>query len=157
MKRAQQASIARQTLDERFALGTVAGLVGRPPRGWVRAIRDALGMSTRELGARMGVSHNSVVDIERSEAAGVIKLETLRRAADALGCDLVYALVPRISLDATAKERARELAVVEIARVDRTMALEDQRLRPEQLERRVDVRAAELLETGRLWSVPLTS
>ncbi|MGO6762544.1 helix-turn-helix domain-containing protein, partial [Rhizobium ruizarguesonis] len=55
-----------------------------PPKGWVRALRDALGMTGAQLGTRIGVRPQTVEAIEKSEAAGTIQLNTLRRAAEAL-------------------------------------------------------------------------
>lgn len=83
-------------------------------------------MSTAQLAKRMGVAQPSVVALERSEAAGRIQLDTLRRAAEALDCTLVYALVPNRSLEETIQARAREIAAVELARIEHTMRLEDQ-------------------------------
>ena len=126
----------------------------RPARGWVRAIRDALGMSSRQLAARINISQPAVAQLERSEADGVAQLDTLRRAADALECDLVYVLVPRASLAEIVRNRARAVARADIATVDRTMRLEEQGLTPDQLERRIYDYAAKLITTGRLWDEP---
>jgi predicted DNA-binding mobile mystery protein A len=121
-----QGARARRKLDERLA--PVAATVGARPRsGWVRAIRDALGMSAAELGARMGVSQARVSQIERAEVDHAIKLETLDRAADALGCKVVYALVPNEdSLEAMTLRQARRVARRDLDRVSHTMRLEDQ-------------------------------
>lgn len=71
----------------------------QPPRmGWIRAIRDALGMSGRQPGKRMDVGKMWVGDMERLEATGATTLKTLRRAAEAMDCVLVYALVPKTTL-----------------------------------------------------------
>ena len=82
-----------------------------PGGGWVRAIREALGMSAAELGTRMGIVETSVLRLEQNEHADRVRVDTLRRAAQALECDLVYALVPRRPLqemvDGRAEERAR--------------------------------------------------
>jgi len=95
-----QRQLARRRLDERLALTRKADLT--PPRaGWLRAIRDALGMPARHVADELGVNTNAVFAMERSEQAGTIRLDTLRRAADALDCDVVYALVPRSSLTGT--------------------------------------------------------
>lgn len=99
----------------------------------------------------MKISQPAVVQLERSEADGVIQIDTLRRAADALGCDLVYALVPRGSLEDLVRDRARLLARSEVSDVDRTMRIESQGLTPKQLERRVDAYAEKLIASGRLW------
>ena len=69
-----------------------------PVGGWVKAIRTALGMSGRELGERMGVSQSTITDLEASEHRGTIQLDSLRRAADALDCELVYSIIPKTPL-----------------------------------------------------------
>ena len=90
---------ARRRLDERFRRLRPLADEPRPHKGWIRAIRDALGMSSTELAARIGVSQQRVSQIEQGELQETITLETLRRAANALDCDLVYVLEPRTSLD----------------------------------------------------------
>jgi predicted DNA-binding mobile mystery protein A len=89
---------ARHRLDERLSPLRPVDRYAVPPKGWVRAIRDALGMTGVQLAKRLGISPQSADAMERSEASGAIKLETLRRAAEALDCTLVYALVPNKSL-----------------------------------------------------------
>jgi predicted DNA-binding mobile mystery protein A len=103
-----------------------ADALARPPRGWVKAIRDALGMTTAQLAKRLGVSQPRVVGIEQAEAKGTITLDSLERAAHALDCRLVYALVPRKSLDALVEERAARLASKRMDSTRHTMALEAQ-------------------------------
>ena len=151
MDKQVRATAARVAIDDRFDGQTILSLADLPRQGWVRAIRDALGMSSRQLAARMNISQPAVVQLERSEADGVIQINTLRRAAEALGCDLVYVLVPRRTLDEIVRDRARLLALSEVSNVDRTMRLENQGLTPKQLERRVDAYAEKLIASGRLW------
>ena len=100
--------------------------LGRPPQGWVRTVREALNMPQRELGRRMSVSQPSVQALERREVSGAITIESLERAADALGCDLVYALIPRRSLEETLREQAEQVARTQWNAVAHTMTLEDQ-------------------------------
>jgi predicted DNA-binding mobile mystery protein A len=84
-------------------------------------------MSAAELGARMGVSQARVSQIERAEVDHAVKLATLDRAADALGCKVVYALVPNEdSLEAMTLRQARRVARRDLDRVSHTMRLEDQ-------------------------------
>lgn len=137
-------------LDQRLDAVRALGLV-RPARGWVRAIRDALGMTSEQLAGRLGVTQSAASKLEASEAAGTIKVNTLTMAAEALDCTLVYALVPNESLTATLRERARAVAVHDLAAVDVTMALEDQRvgIDPETVE----AYAESLLASRRLWDV----
>jgi predicted DNA-binding mobile mystery protein A len=115
----------RKRLDERLASLDHEHLQ-IPPKGWIRAIRDALGMSGVQLGKRLKVSPQTVEAMEKSEAAGTIQLNTLKRAAKAMDCTLVYALIPRTSLEDTVKNRARQIATTALARVSHTMKLEDQ-------------------------------
>ena len=128
MKSARIAAQSRDRLDERFArLGSIDRL--RPPaRGWIKAIREALGMSTAQLAERMGVRQPSVVGLERSEEEGRIELASLRRAAEALDCTLVYALVPNKPLATTIRERALALLRQRQQVVAHTMLLEDQQV-----------------------------
>ncbi len=115
MAKADTAAVARKSLDAKFLDGSLGALAARPARGWIRAIRDALGMSSRQLATRMGQSQPAVSQLEHSEVDDRITLATLRRAADALECDLVYALVPRTTLDDTVRRRARSLARRDVA------------------------------------------
>src|SRR5260370_36825963 len=99
----------------------------RPQRGWIRAIREATGVTVRELANRLGKVPSNVIALEKSEAEYRISLGTLRAAADALGCKLVYAFVPkRGSIQELSEERARAKASENVRAVEHTMALEDQ-------------------------------
>lgn len=141
---------SRELLDAHFAEWQPLRELARPPRGWVRAVREALGMSAAVLASRLGITAGAVIRLEQSESADRIRLETLRRAADALNCDLVYALVPRRPLGAVVRERARQLAQVQVAAVEHTMSLEDQATgETKELEDQLTQR---LLERGSLWS-----
>lgn len=123
----------------------------RPPLGWLRAIRESLGMPRDELARRLGVTRQSVADIERSEAEGTIRIETLRRVADALECTVVYALVPSTSLEGMVDRRAREVVAEEMAVARHTMLLEDQATSAEQNDRIVDDAVDRAKRSPRLW------
>lgn len=124
--RPQDRATARRQLDKRLSLSQSADTLTRPPRGWIKAIREALGMTTAQLGKRIGVSQPRAVAIEKAEATGSITLNSLERAAQALDCRLVYALVPRTSLDNIVKERATLLAESRLRATAHTMKLEAQ-------------------------------
>jgi predicted DNA-binding mobile mystery protein A len=151
MLKRQNSQQARTSLDAKFVDGSVRAIADRPVRGWIRAVRDSLGMNTRQLAARMGQSQSAVTQLERSEVDGRARLDSLRRAADALGCDFVYAFVPRSSLDAIVRDRALELARQDLTSIDRTMRLEAQALEESELEQRIANYAARLVSEGRLW------
>ncbi len=141
---------SRELLDGHFDEWQPLRGLARPPRGWVRAIREALGMSAATLAERLGTTAGAVTRLEQSEAADRIRLGTLRRAADALGCDLVCLLVPRRPLTAVVRDRARELAHYQIAATEQTMRLEDQATGvTKELE---DQLTEQLIERGNLWS-----
>ena len=110
MKKARLAAQSRSQLDERFRELGPATRYTPPVRGWIKALREALGMSTAQLAKRLGIKQPSLVALEQSEAKGTIELATLRRVAEALDCTLVYALVPNKPLEttsATARARSR--------------------------------------------------
>jgi predicted DNA-binding mobile mystery protein A len=139
----------RDLLDAHFNEWQPLRKISRPPHGWIRAVREALGMSAAVLADRLDVTPSAVIRLEQSEAADRARLETLRRAADALGCDLVYLLVPRRPLNTVVRERARELAHFQVAAVEQTMRLEDQATGDtRELEERI---ARRVLESGDLW------
>jgi len=98
----------------------------RPPTGWIQAIRSALGMTTRQLAARIGISQSTLATLEKSEAEDRITLHSLRKVADALDCDLQYVLVPRSPLQKRIEQRAEAIAQHRVARILHSMRLEDQ-------------------------------
>ncbi|MFZ0746557.1 MAG: helix-turn-helix domain-containing protein [Terracidiphilus sp.] len=103
----------RRELDE-VALGfRLAHATPDRPEGWLKPVRQAIGISTEEVGRRMGVSKWAIYGLEKSEKEARIMLGTLRRAAEAMDCDLVYALVPREGTLAEMAARRRAAAEVE--------------------------------------------
>lgn len=99
----------------------------RPSKGWIRALREAMGVSTGELAERLHSSRNLAPQQEKAEMDDRITLRSLRACADALDCDLVYAFVPRgATVEETIATRARAAASKTVRRVEHSMALEDQ-------------------------------
>jgi predicted DNA-binding mobile mystery protein A len=99
----------------------------RPRRGWIRAVREATGVTAREMARRLRKAPSNTNYLEKAEAEYRISLGNLRDAAEALGCKLVYALVPvRGSLQELSEQRARAKASENVRAVEHTMALEDQ-------------------------------
>jgi predicted DNA-binding mobile mystery protein A len=120
-----QALLARKNLDRRLAPLRAEPLIA-PPSGWIKAIREALGMTAAQLARRMGVVQSRVSALEKAEMHGTPSLKTLRQAAEAMDCVLVYAIVPRTSLDQIVRNQAAKKAGVELARHHHTMRLENQ-------------------------------
>lgn len=144
------ADVARRQIDARMVRIGSLRHEHRPTRGWIRAIRDALGMSTTDLGRRMGIAQTRVSVIERSEAAGAIKLDTLSRAADALDCELVYFFIPRTSLEEAVQTQGRKKAADHLRRVAHSMRLEDQAV--EGSDSQIEDLASEFTDRRGLWA-----
>ena len=138
MKKARLAAQSRSQLDERFRELGSAKRYTPPVRGWIKALREALGMSTAQLAKRLGIKQPSLVALEQSEAKGTIELATLRRVAEALDCTLVYSLVPNNPLETTVRDRARTFARRRRAPVEHSMLLEDQKVMAKDAEARLD-------------------
>ncbi|MDP1524310.1 MAG: mobile mystery protein A [Rhodocyclaceae bacterium] len=140
-------------LDTALTRWRSANLPPRPASGWIKAIREALGMSAAELARRLEVSVPTATRMELSEAEDRISLSTLRRAAELLGCELQYALVPKQSLTDTLENRALTLARQQMAAVSHTMALEAQATSRETVEAQTRSQAENLLKGSRraLW------
>jgi predicted DNA-binding mobile mystery protein A len=145
--------MARRRLGERT--GALKDAVARftvPHSGWVRAVREALGMSAGDLAARLGVAESTVLRLEASERAQTAQLSSLRRAADALDCDLVYALVPRRPLEETVQAQARRQAARSFDPVRHTMMLEDQTPKESVVEALLADAAARWVDRPGLWN-----
>lgn len=143
-------------LDANLNRWRSADLPPRPSTGWIKAIREGLGMAATHLAVRLGVTTSTVTRLESSEADETISLATLRRAADALGCELHYALVPKQPLADTLEARATELARRQMASVSHTMALEAQATSRATVEAQTRALTESLLKGSRraLWREP---
>ena len=148
----QLSSQARRELDRRFERLDLADMRARPHRGWIRAIRTALGMSQAALGTRLGITHAAVGQLEQAEAAGGITLAKLRHVAEALDCTLVYALVPNSSLEDTLLREAHRVAEERLGYVESTMALENQAIDTERQAGQREAIARDLIATGTVWT-----
>jgi len=142
---------AREALDSRLIpLGPPARYA--PPRiGWIRALRDALGMSAAALATRMGLKDSSSVrSLETKEMTGGIRLSSLRRAAEAMDCTLVYAFIPNESLQGSVRRQAMKVLETQLRRASQTMALEAQEAPTLDASREAQLQA--ISESGWLWS-----
>jgi len=146
-------SNATRHLDRRFAALRPLLANPRPAKGWVRALRDALGMTTQQLAQRMGVSQSRIPELEQAEVSGGITLKSLERAAEAMGCRVVYALVPEHALGDVVRAQAALVADRQLAAVDQSMRLEDQAVRDAGVRKHQrDTLIAQLMQRpARLW------
>jgi len=151
---ATHTALAIKSLDKCFAAIREAR-IATPPRGWLRAVREALGLSTRQIAERMGAAPSRITTLEKAEVTGRTTLRSLREAAEAMDCTLVYAIVPNTSLDAIRRARAAAIADQELSSLHHTMSLENQAVDRELQEARQ--RLIDDLLAGsprRLWDAP---
>lgn len=141
---------ARQAL-ERVLTPRRANPTPRPPKGWVRAIRDALGMSSRELADRLGMTQQAASQLEAAERQGAVTIDRLEDVAQALGCRLEYALVPERPLGEMVYDQAQRKAREILEPVGHSMALEGQDV---ELDDEVKRLAKDLVDKRGLWSRP---
>jgi predicted DNA-binding mobile mystery protein A len=120
-------SLQIQQLNSKMLAYASLQKVAPPPTGWIKAIRNAIGMSMLQLGNRLSITKQSVQDIERREKDGSITIKALREAARALDMQLIYGFVPKDgSLELLIERKAKELATQIVMRTNNTMKLEDQ-------------------------------
>ncbi len=125
-----------------------------PPKGWIRAIRDALAMTAKQLANRLDVAQQAVARIEKEELAGSVTIKTMRRIAECLDCVFVYGFVPRTSLEETVARQAKKVAAYRLAQASQTMNLENQALSRRENEQAFSDLVDELIRTlpSNLWN-----
>ena len=124
----QMRRLARTRLDQagNWLREVLPRLQSTPRGGWIAAMRDALGMSQSDLARRLGVLPSSVVKLEKSERAGTVRVETLRRAVAAMDCELIVLVVPRLPLQSSVDQQRLKLYNTTFNRTAAQMKLEDQ-------------------------------
>lgn len=150
--RASRASLRREQLDR--LLTVLPDFPSPPTRGWVRAIREALGMTLESFGRRLGINKSSARKLEVAAESDAITVRKLREVAAALECDLVVMLVPRTGLESLVTERARKAARRQLDPVRHTMVMERQAIHQARLDKMVEELAAEMVARGdqALWA-----
>jgi predicted DNA-binding mobile mystery protein A len=117
-----------------------------PPIGWIKAIRNSLGMSMEQLGKKLSITKQGVMDIEKREKEGAITIKSMQEIAKAIDMQFVYGFVPDAgSLDQMIEMRALEIAKTIVQRTSTTMKLEDQANSKERIEKAIKERAAEII------------
>jgi len=124
----KQIKLAREQLDTTLRRFEPLKAITPPSKGWIRAIRDVVGMTGEQLAKRLSINKQRVSRLEHDEKLGKVKIGTLRNVADALDCVFVYSFVPKSSLEQTVKEQAAIIARKRMARSNQMMRLEKQEL-----------------------------
>ena len=139
--------LAREQLDATLGRFEPLKTLVPPRKGWIRAIRDAIGMTGEQLAKRLNINKQRVSRIEHDEKLGKVKIETLRNLAEAMDCVFIYAFVPRDSLEQTVKERAEVIAKKRMARSNQMMRLEKQELSEAEKIKAIQNLIDEIVET----------
>ena len=117
-----------------------------PPIGWIKAIRNGIGMSMEQLGKKLSITKQGVMDIEKREKEGAITIKSMQEIAKAIDMQFIYGFVPDAgSLDQMIEMRALEMATKIVQRTSNTMKLEDQENSKERIEKAIKERAAEII------------
>jgi len=127
--------LLREQLDDKLSKLREFSVQGLTSIGWIKTIREALGMTSKDLASRVGVNQSRIIHMEQAEADGNLKISTMKKIANALDMDFVYALVPRTTLNDMVRNQARLLALKKMERLDHTMRLEMQELTMEEKEK----------------------
>jgi predicted DNA-binding mobile mystery protein A len=124
-----------------------------PQKGWIRAIRDALGMSAKQLADRTGMAQQRISVVEKGEFTGAVTLKTMRRIAEGLDCAFVYGFVPKTDLNAILRERAEQVAARRLSQASQTMGLENQALSEQENQKVFEETVKKLIEnSSALWN-----
>ena len=135
-----------QQLNEKMLQLSVMQHVIVPPIGWIKAIRNGIGMSMEQLGKKLSITKQGVMDIEKREKEGAITIKSMQEIAKAIDMQFVYGFVPDAgSLDQMIEMRALEMARKIVQRTSTTMKLEDQVNSKERIEKAIKERAAEII------------
>ena len=138
-------SLQIQQLNNKLLVFASLKQVPVPPTGWIKAIRTTIGMSMQQLGDKLSVTRQGILDIEKREMEGAITIKSLKEIGRALDMQLVYGFVPNDgSLDALIEKRAMELATKIVLRTSNTMKIEDQGITNERIEKAIKERAEEI-------------
>ena len=147
MKNSKQALLIEQ-VDRKLKTFKSLNEVIVPKKGWVYTVRTALKMSLRQLAERMNMTPQSVSEIEQRESNETITLKSLREVAQVMDMKLVYGFIPKDgSIEKMIEKRAIEIATKIVMRTSNTMKLEDQENSKKRIEKNVQIKAKELIDT----------
>lgn len=147
-------TLQRRSLDQKLKVEPLQS-IPMPRRGWIKAIRESLMMTSAQLAERMGIAQTVVTNMENREVKKTVTLETLERAARAMNCRLVYAIVPLDGSLEKTLDRQAVAAAQKIAKpITHSMSLENQSVEAAETQAQIEDLAHELKLKGdhRIWS-----
>ncbi|MCK5001943.1 MAG: helix-turn-helix domain-containing protein [Gammaproteobacteria bacterium] len=67
-------------------------------KSWLRSARQARSLKGVDMAKRMGVSPARISMMESDELRGAVTLKMMQKAAQAMDCEFVYAVIPKKAL-----------------------------------------------------------
>ena len=146
-------ALAREQMDKRLKKYQWLREFEIPPKGWIKALRFALGMNGNHLAKRLGVSKQNISQIENGEIEGSVSLKMMQRLGEALDCRFVYGFIPNSTLEDTVRSRAERVAWAKVERVNQSMRLEAQDISNKDAQRAWKILVAKLMHEmpSNLW------
>jgi predicted DNA-binding mobile mystery protein A len=119
--------------------------------GWIRFMRKAMGLTSAELANIVGISSKTVIQSEQREMEGKVTIATLKKMAEAMECEVIYAFVPKSTIRDTIISNARKKAIRRLSEAGLHMKLENQN--PDKsIEDQIEALTYKLIEEGKVWS-----
>lgn len=136
--------LLRRQLDKKLSDWRKVKSKTPPSSGWIRAIRESIGLTRRQLAVRMKIDPKTLLKFEEGETHGTITLNSLSRVAKQLNCSLVYALLPDETLDIILEKQATKAAANIMRRTSHSMRLEKQGISTKEENQQIKELAEEL-------------
>lgn len=134
-----------EQVDRKIKLFLKLSEIKIPAEGWIYSIRQALGISLKQLGKRMELTASGVKEMEKREKNNSITIKSLKDFASALELQLVYGFIPKDgSLEKMIEKRALEIAKQIVLQTSHSMALEDQQNEPTRIKKAITDRAQQI-------------
>lgn len=147
MKKMVQRQIARKIAEVQALRPHLKGVPS-----WVQYIRKALGMSPKQLAERMSIAESSLYQLERQESLDKASIQSLKKAAEAMGCELVYAIVPKTSVEDLVNTQARRKAAKILSESNLQMEYEDQAVHAEESQKQFEELCEKIKNSKKLWA-----
>lgn len=145
-------TMQRKILDKRlkeYQFSPIFLQSSPPRRGWIKAVRGALGLSANSLAKKLGCAPQSILSLEAREANQSVTLDSMNKMAKVMGCRLIYAIVPEKgyeNFESIVDEKARKLAEKIVKGISHHMALENQQVDEETIQEQTKKLVLELKE-----------
>lgn len=128
------------------AVKRLDGFSMRPPEGWLRTARKALGMTGPQLASRLGISKVQIAKTEKREIDEGVTLQTMKKMAEAMNCRFIYAVVPEQEIEQVIRAQAVKKAKERVKAADTQMAFENQALDKERRDAQIERIANEIMD-----------